>query len=220
MKALRQHFAICHEEKGYSCGKCNSQFHENFTLRSHLKFCGKLTCTCGKSFRGTQGLERHVKKIGHAPTPLAHEILAKVKRKSKPDVKIWRKGCEPIRIVPNCKRDLFYAAAIKPKVFDQSTQTENLIEPPVEPKWDQIQNPLENRNSSSFACQTGWSDLEQGFQFHESVPVQTEPELYLGNDFGMSTGRDMNIQTDFLSFDIESAATQTDFFPDDILNQL
>ena len=115
----------------------------------------------------------------------------------------------------------------KPMVVDQSTQTDINTESAIDPiletslKIDQpIQNSLENRNFSSFACQTGWSDLDQGFQFHESVPVQTEPELYLGNDFGISTGRDMNCQTDFLSFEIESAATQTDFFPDDILNQL
>ena len=164
-----------------------------------------------------------MKKVGHVPTPLALEILANVKRKIKPEVKIFRKSDGPIRILPHSKFDM----QPKPMVVDQSTQTDINTETAIDPildtslKIDQpIQNSLENRNFSSFACQTGWSDLDQGFQFHESVPVQTEPELYLGNDFGISTGRDMNCQTDFLSFEIESAATQTDFFPDDILNQL
>jgi len=82
-KLLKQHFLIRHEEKSFKCDQCTSHFHDSVALKSHSLVCGKLVCqTCSKSYRATDGLEKHLRVYkSHMPTSEASEILENIKRK-------------------------------------------------------------------------------------------------------------------------------------------
>ena len=61
-KLLKQHFLIKHQRKSFKCDQCTSHFHDSVALKSHVQVCGKLVCqTCSKSYRATDGLEKHLR---------------------------------------------------------------------------------------------------------------------------------------------------------------
>ena len=61
-KLLKQHFLIKHQQKSFKCDQCTSHFHDSVALKSHVQVCGKLVCqTCSKSYRATDGLEKHLR---------------------------------------------------------------------------------------------------------------------------------------------------------------
>ena len=53
---------IKHQKKSFKCDQCTSHFHDSVALKSHVLVCGKLVCqTCSKSYRATDGLEKHLR---------------------------------------------------------------------------------------------------------------------------------------------------------------
>ena len=92
-------------------------------MRSHLRICGKLKCgTCGKIYKGTQGLERHlaIKQGYHCPTPEAEEILRHIRRKSQ---------FQNSENIPESRKSRVGKRTILPKpteTFTVSTQTEKM----------------------------------------------------------------------------------------------
>jgi hypothetical protein len=227
---LRQHYLICHEEKQFECPKCGSRFHEQIPLKSHLKICGKLKCeTCGSSYKGTQGLEKHIllKKGFHQPTAEAAEILRLKRSRTLPKM---APSCGTVnrrrRLLPKAAE--VATVATQTERNDQATQVCHQVaeeaEAAVATQYDTMWH--ESRNSW---CQTSTSQffdaagMYLGCPPQESVPVQTDP--YFGAtqcDLATQcTGRDMNCQTDSFDFyDFESAGTQTDLFDDFLTDAL
>lgn len=215
-------------------------------MRSHLRICGKLKCeSCGKIYKGTQGLERHlsIKKGFHRASNEAEEILRHIRRKPQRARHPPRHPTERFLLpkVPVSVRTT--SASTQTERVDQGTQVE--IYTDVEEdlytshcnnnptlKSDSAcssqmhQTDMWEETRNSFACQTYF---DQPCLFSDSVPVQTDSvEYYDQNDTKFTlplttatTSTDMNCQTDSFSFfELESAGTQTDFIFDDILKDV
>jgi hypothetical protein len=162
--------------------------------------------TCGKIYKGTQGLERHLslKKGFHIPSKEAVEILNRIRRKSAKTpiqkFQTWRPSKQ--KILPKPPTEI--SVATQTENF-QNFQTIETMTPlnAMQESATQINPALWDDSRTSFACQTYFNDTFH--VYNDPIPDRAEYE-------------DMVCQTDShfpFEYELESAGTQTDFIFED-----
>jgi len=205
-------------------------------LKSHALVCGKLVCqTCSKSYRATDGLEKHLRAYkSHVPTSPARIILEKIKRKpppTQPPQKFTWRPNGPIRSrgtqdvgtqvelnltttsTGNSQTEIDYQFCETHEWGGQTTGIpweDNSSGHIIPSRGDVHVTSTEIQTSHDDEFLLGNSSVRELFTT-KPVEIQTDP-------IQTGTMNDMNLQTDFgelewndFQVEFDSAGTQTDF---------